>query len=248
MAFVDVKPTAALPRYQTASGAIVKVDALGYDLTHPWFHSFRVRVEAPYAGTAPSLRDRAFQIGPVGTIAMHAHHLLKGSIEEEFSALGGQLVIGRNAEGLGIGGWRGRWHEMYLWLNIPNMAARDVLAYFDRLTLVDSPLGLRVHTGKTPKETIYAEEVIKHVPDTATLTIHAGGSAAETVPTWSGAKVRSGEVWRREVPTDGGGTRQMFMHANHSAVTVVNEASAGDPDATRLRFLDALTSVSWTKP
>ncbi len=242
---VDVTPTPALPRYQTASGAIVNVDAPGYDLTHPWFHSFRIRVEAPYAGTAPTLRERAFQIGPVGTIVMHAQHILKGAVEEEFSALGGTMVIARNAEGLGIAGWRGRWHEMYMWLNVPKMTARDVLGRYDRLTLLDSPLGLRVRTGTVPKETVYAEEVVKHVPNTATMTIHAGRSSTEVLPTWSGAKVRSGEVWRREVSTDGG-TRNVFMHANRSAVTVLDEAAAGDADSIRLRFLDAITSVSWT--
>ncbi|MQA25908.1 MAG: hypothetical protein GEU94_10610 [Micromonosporaceae bacterium] len=239
--------TDALPRFQTASGAIVAINAPGYDLSQPWFHSFHVKVEAPYGASAPSVRNRAFQVAPVGTVDTFVEYDLRGKIVEELSALGGRLLIARNHEGRGIAAWRGRWHEVYIWLNEPGFTAREVLDQYDRLAFADSPLGVRVRTSQSPKETIYREEVGKSVPNVAHLTIVDGGQALELLPKWSGAKVRSGEVWQKQAPASDGGLRKLFVHASSSAVTVLDDIDPSDPDSKRLGFLDGLVSLTWTR-
>lgn len=237
----------ALPKFKTASGAVVEIDAPGYDLSEQWFHAFRVKVDGPYAETGPLPRTRAFQVGPVGTVEGFAQNVLGGEVVEQLSALGGTLVIARNPEDFGIAAWRGRWHDVFVWLNEPGITARQVLSMYDRLEFVDGPLGVLVQTGASPNETIYREEVIKSVPNVGPLEIIEASMAVDLVPNWSGAKVRSGEVWQLESTSGDGGTRRTFVHASFTAVTVLDAERVSNPDENRLRFLDELVSLTWTR-
>jgi hypothetical protein len=239
---------AALPKYQTASGAIVTIDAPGHDLSMPWYSSFRLRTERPYQYGPAGPRNRAFQVAPVGTMANHAHYVVRGKFTEELTLAGGFfLVVRSDADGRGLTGWQGRWHEVYTFQNTPGWTTADALRQFQGLTFQDTPLGVRVRPADVPPETMYAEEVTKPVPAVGFLTIVAGGEGASLLPNWAGARTRSGgEVWRKHVASDGTG-RVVLLHASPTAVTAVYaEPGEKDIEEPRLRFLDALTNISWS--
>lgn len=241
--------TDALPRYQSASGAIITIDAPGYDLSQPWFSSFRLRLEPPYTAGGELLRNRAFQVGPVGIVELHTEYILKGEIVDRLSFAGGSLVVARShVDERGLAAWQGRWHAVYAWLNTPGTTVSTVIGLFDRLEFVDSPAGVVVRTGSVPAETLYAEQVTKHIPGAGLLSITPAQDAMSLIPTWSGARVRSGEVWQKTVPT-ATGTARWFLHASPTAVTVVerepNELADSVQDTQRLTFLDQLAGLSW---
>lgn len=235
------------PRFVTVSGDTVRVEAPGYDLTKPWFGSFRLRVRPPYPRGAPGLQNRGLMVGPVGSTGLLIERLLRGRVTEELSAQGGRILIARgDFEDRGLVVWRGRWHEVYGWANEPGTSSGQMLRLFDRLTLADSPEGLRVHLDPVPAETIHFEEVVKRVPDVGILHIRRGAEAAELVPEWSGTPVPSGEVWQQRGTVQGGQAVRLYVHASRTAVTTLApDRQAGVPDGRRLRFLQALTEISW---
>jgi len=239
----------ALPQFGPPDSGIVTIRAAGYDLTQPWFASVKIRVERPYA--SPTLINRGLLIGPVGTVEGHVRQLLKGRFTERLSGRGGQFLVGRSdVDGHGLVAWQGRWNEVYGWVNQPDVPTSQMLRLFDRLTFRDSRLGVRVVTRAIPKETLYAIEITKHVPGVGFLFIHKGNDAAELLPRWSGARVRSGEVWRKNVALPGNAGEEVLVHASSSAVTVLYSeqpvpAASASRDTVRLDFLDQLEELSW---
>lgn len=245
---VDGKPwnTPSGPEFRTPGGGHITIDAPGHDLTQPWFASFRIRVERPYVG--PGLHHRGLLTGPRGTVEGHVHYLLKGRIVERLSArFGGEYLIARSdVDERALGAWQGPFHEVYGWVNEPTTNGAEVLRMFDRLTFVDEPAGVRVRTQPIPRETLYAEQVSKHVPGVGFLGIYRGADAVDLVPAWSGAKVPTGEVWRQVADTPGGSGRAAFVHASRSTVSVLEaDPHTLDDDAARLRFLESLAGISW---
>jgi hypothetical protein len=125
-------------------------------------------------------------------------------------------------------------------MNVGGFTTGDILALYDRLSFDDSPMGVRVSTAKVPRESIHAEAVTKRIPGVAMLDITRGADSAGLIPKWSGARTRSGEVWRREA-----GLNSVLVHASATAVTVVQPDLEDSGESERLTFLDAVTEISW---
>lgn len=237
------------PQFVTPSGGRITIDAPGYDLTQPWFASFRIRVERPYLGSLHGLHNRGLMTGPRGTVEGHVHYLLKGTVTERLSArFGGEFLIARSeVDERALGAWQGPFHEVYGWVNEPTANGAEILRMFDRLTFLDEPDGVRVRTQPIPRETLYGELVDKHVPGVGFLGIYRGPDAAGLVPGWAGAKVGTGEVWRQTVDTPGGSSKPAFVHASRTTVSVLEaDPLSPDDEAGRLRFLESLVEISWT--
>jgi hypothetical protein len=232
----------ALPRFRTASGGIVTIEAPGHDLGDPWFSAFRVVLERPYAGVPAGSQLRNFETAPAGNIEELLARVRPGLVVEELSLQGGRLLIGRvDEDGQYVAGWTGRWHEVRTWLPPTDKPAHEALRSFDGLRFHDSPLGVRVELAPVPAARIEAEDVIKMVPGVGILNILRADSAAGLVPAWSGARVRSGEVWRK---TDESTSEQLLLHVSVTAVSVLyGETPLGN---AQLNFLDQLVDLSWT--
>jgi hypothetical protein len=228
---------------RTPDGGMVTVEAPGYDLTEPWFVAFRTRPKDGYRVKGPMELRRAFQIGPRGTADSHAQTLLEATVRDRFSFHGGVLWIA-TAGDAGIAAWSGQWHDLYAFLSGPQQDATSVLDYFSGLTLVDEQLGLRVDANH-PGEELHAVALAKYVPETGALQITRAAESAALVPQWAGARVPTGEVWRRASPTGTEQAEELLIHATETAVTVVTPDSDSAVDR-RLPFLQNLTRVTWS--
>jgi len=234
----------ALPRFRTASGGLISIDVPGYDLGDPWFSSFRVVLDRPYSGLPTEPELRGFEIAPAGNLEPLLAEVRPGRVIEELSAQGGLLRIGRvDEDGQHVAAWTGRWHEVRAWMPPSDTPARQALAHFEGLRFHDSPLGVRVEPFAVPAARIEAEDVIKLVPGIGFLNIMRADNAAGLVPAWSGARVRSGEVWRK---TDSETNVPLLLHASVTAVTVIHGQSPAGPTSAQLDFLDRLIDLSWT--
>jgi len=237
----------ALPRYRTAGGAIVSIEAPGFDLSQPWFSEFRLRAERPYVQGPSGPLHRAFQVGPLGTMANHAHHVIKGQFTDVLSFSGGSVLVARSdVDGRGLAGWQGRWHEVYLFQNSSGWSVSDVLRQFQGLEISDEPMGASVKSVGIPPETMYGERVHKQVPGVGVISIVSGADGVTLLPSWAGARTPSGgEVWRKHVRADETG-RTVLMHASRSAITAVYaEPGEKEIETPRLAFLDAVVDVQW---
>jgi hypothetical protein len=239
----------APPRFLTPGGGTITIDAPGYDLGELWSCTFEVRVERPYAGTAAGLQMRHLQVAPVGNADFLISRLLRGRVVQEVAAQGGRILIARSdVDDRALVVWRGQWHEVFDWVNEPGASGAQLLRRLERLTFVDSPLGVRVLTGKVPVETVEAEQVRKRIPGVGFLHILDGASGAMLVPTWSGARVPTGEVWRKDLLGSDGTPKSLLVHVSPTTVTTL----AGDIDdelseGPRLQFLSVLRQITWTK-
>lgn len=238
--------TAVTSQFRVPTGQLVTLAVEGYDISLPWSSSVRIRVERPYLGSQPGLVNRGLIIGTVGTIDMHVHYLLRGQVVERLATTGGEFVLARSdVEEKGLIAWRGPWHEVYGWINEPGRTTRQALSLFDRLTFHDDPLGVVISPQRIPRETLFAVTARKHIPGVGYLHVHRGSDAAELVPRWHGAQVRSGEVWRKTNPDTGGAPSMMLVHGSATAVSVLHAERAGDDPLARLRFLEALHALDW---
>ncbi|GIM81773.1 hypothetical protein [Salinispora arenicola] len=238
-----IKPD-ALPRFLTASGAVIAISATGYDLGEPWLGAFRVRTEREYPGTSPDLQERRFQVAPLGNSGPIIDRVLKGRVTDEVSVHGGRFIVARSSVDEGVlMAWQGRWHEVFDFVNDSSITLAQAWRRFDRMTFHDSPLGVRVEVGKIPAERIYDEQVHKPVPGVGYLAILPPVDAAGLVPKWRGATVRSGEVWRKEA-VEGG--RPILVHASLQAVTLLYPEGSARDETPRLTFLDQVQSITWS--
>ncbi|RQX03909.1 hypothetical protein DLJ58_29050 [Micromonospora arida] len=235
-----------MPRFQTASGAVVTIDAPGYDLGHPWLGAFRVQVARQYAATAPGLQERFFQVAPVGNCGPIIERDLRGRVTDELSFAGGRFIVARSAvDDRVLMAWQGQWHEVFDFVNDGAISLAHALGRFDRLTFTDSPLGVRVGVGSVPKESISAERVYKRIPGVGDITIIPAVNATELVPRWRGATTRSGETWRKNVDTSEGGSGSVLLHASAAAFTVLQPDVPGEVGDRQLAFLDELVKIAW---
>lgn len=239
----------APPRFLTPSGGTVTIDAPGYDLGDIWSCTFEVRVERPYAGTAAGLQMRRLQVAPVCNADFLISRLLKGRVVQEVAAQGGRVLIARSdVDQRALVVWRGQWHEVFDWINEPGASGAQILRRLERLSFVDSPVGVRVSTGQVPAETINAEQVRKRIPGVGFLHILNGVEGASLVPNWSGARVRTGEVWRKELLDSDSAPQSVFVHVSGTTVTTLSGDMGADADeGPRLRFLGDLRQLTWQK-
>ena len=87
--------------------------------------------------------------------------------------------------------------------------------------------------------------VTKHVPSVGFCEFTKATDAATALPQWSGAKVRSGEVWSQALPKEAVGDAKVLVHASPEVVTVVHPRGSGGMTAA-LQFAEGLASVRWS--
>ena len=208
-------------------------------LEEPWFIEARVRFSGNAA--ASEIGGRAFETGPVGTVDGHVAVLLEGSYVAEYPAQGGTFLLAQRADrSAGLVAWQGRWHEAYAWVNEPNASHAKMLASFEGMTFADGPAGLRV--GLAAGETYQKVTVTKHIPGIGFLKATQAAAAATSLPTWSGLKVRSGEVWRQVSDADTDVT-PVLVCAAPTAVVALHPRGGTEDEG--LSFLTGLSSITW---
>ena len=209
-------------------------------LDQPWFTECRVR----YSGTpeAGSVGGRAFETGPVGTVDGHVAVMLTGSYVAEYPAQGGTFLLAANADrSLGLVAWQGRWHEAYCWVNEPDATHLQMLSHLDDLTFTDTPAGLRV--GLPPGHAYQRITATKHVPQIGFLQITQAATEAAALPSWSGRRVRAGEVWRQITDAKDADPTSVLVCASASAVVSLHPR--GGTEDAGLDFLTGLGSLHW---
>lgn len=240
----------ASPRFLTPDGQLVTIDAPGYDLRDPWFASIRIRTQRPYAGLPTGLELRELHLAPAGNYDRVIEHVLHGHVVERIEAQGGHFLIAHSkTDDRGLALWRGRWHEAATWLPaVASLPRSSALRYFDRLVFTDSPLGLKVQTRSPSSEHVEIIEVSKRIPEVGFLDIKKAESAVGLVPKWAGARVRTGEVWRKETfATLDGVASHVLVHATPTTVTVLTgEGKDKHLEVSRLDFLDSLIELNWS--
>jgi hypothetical protein len=232
------------PRFTLPDGSVLQVSGGTASLDEPWFAECRIGASALSHSSGGS-GFRAFQTGPLGTIDGHVLHLLQGQFVAEYSATGGRYLIASAPDGsAGLVAWRGRWHEAYCWVNDANASHETALGNLEGLAFLDTPSGLRAQLTN-PAEEYLRITAVKHVPAVGFLEFTRTADSGQALPRWSGAKVRSGEVWKQKTPPEAGGLGYVLVHASPEVVTVLNPREGGD-EARGLQFLAGLASVSWS--
>lgn len=225
-------------RYQVATGAVVTATARQGDLTGPWFGSFWLRGSRVY---------RAFEAAPVGAFEAHLEQTLRGKLVERLAVQGGELLLGHDPENsTSLAAWRGRWHDLYTWISGPLPDARKLAGIYADLAITDGPSGATARPRLPSQVKQYGIEAKTWIPGIAFLTVLDGADAVDLVPAWAGARVRSGEVWRKTVDGgDGGRGRELYVHASSTAVTLALPDRPDDPDAGQ-RVLDFVADLDVT--
>ena len=211
-------------------------------LTEPWFTESRIRLAASPA--ASSVGVRAFETGPVGTVDGHVAILLAGQYVAEYAGQGGTFLLAQNSNNsTGLVAWQGPWHEAYCWVNVPNSTHGQMLEALAGLSFTDTPAGLLVRPRDT--EAYQRITATKHIPGVGFAKITQTARVAQELPTWSGRKVRAGEVWRQEVAADVAGKHPAaIVCASPSAVVTIDPRDGGTED-TAFAFLAALGAATW---
>jgi hypothetical protein len=227
----------------TPDGRRLTLEAEGYDLSEPWFVAFRTRPKDGYTASDRATLQRAFQIGPTGTALSHATVLLEAEVRERFRMHGGEVLLAVGPDDAGIAAWTGPWHDLYAFVYGDQRESAAVAWYFDRLAVRDDPEGLRVRPTH-PGEEIHAVTLSTSVPSAGHLEVTDARESAALLPRWSGARVRSGEVWRRKAADGPDPSEQVVVHASETAVTVLYQDHEAARDG-RLQFLEALVALRW---
>ncbi len=232
--------------HRSATGASVTLAAEGYDLTQPWFVDFRI-MRHDAAQNGGGLLHRALQIAPWGNTSRMAAALLNGPVVERLRAGDGTYLIARgDGHDHRIVAWQGHWHEVFAWVNGGDQTVEQDLSIFDGLSLSDSPAGLTVTPPTIPRETLLAEELSKHVPGVGMLQILPGASGRSLLPSWTGASVRVGEVWRKRLGRDGGERSALILGTRSSVAIIMPEHDHDGDLSNRLRFVERVTELQWT--
>lgn len=229
-------------RLVAPDGSVLNLIHQDNPLSEPWFTESRIRL-----ATSPAVGEvgiRAFETGPVGTVDGHVAVILDGDYVGEYAAQGGTYLLAQNADrSLGLVAWRGRWHEAYCWVNIPEATHSQMLQLLDGLTFTDTPAGLRVRPA--PGESYQRITATKHVPGVGMASIVRTPQVARELPLWSGLKIRVGEVWRQRTEADiPGAELSSLVCATLTAVISLHPRDGGD-EATALAFLSRMYKVSW---
>ena len=243
--------TEPVSKYLTAEGSIVTIEDHGHDLSSPWDSSVRIRTKRPYGGVPDGLQLRELHIARRGNYDYVIEHVIGAPDVEVVDAQGGQYLIARSSisEEQGLALWRGDWHEIATWMPESSMPSSEALRYFADLDFADSELGLRVVARDPAVHSVETREVSKRVPGVGFLDIYPPSEGVNWVPSWAGARVASGEVWRKDQgPDDEGRPTELLVLANASAVALLTgDLNRKHEVDSRVRFLDSVRKVSWTQ-
>ena len=229
-------------RLVAPDGSTLTINHPSDRLIEPWFTDCRVKLAGSPAASSVGLR--AFETGPVGTVDGHVAILLSGQYVAEYAGQGGTFLVAQNADNsMGLVAWQGRWHEAYGWVNVPNATHAQALETLADLSFTDTPAGLLVRPRDT--EVYQRITVTKHIRGIGYARITQTARVANELPTWSGHRVRVGEVWRQEVAAEVGGRHPAALVCATPTAVITVDARDGGTEDTALEFLTALTAVTW---
>ena len=192
-----------------------------------------------------------FQTGPVGTVDRLIVGLLQGDYVAEYSSQGGSILLAQRAPDApddgspGLVAWRGRWHEAYAWVNVPDAPQSVYLERLAGLTFEDTPEGLLVRLTRADAR-FERLTVTKHVPGAGLLTFVPAQHAPGQLPQWQGARVRSGELWKQSLPEEAVGPGAVVLvHLCGDAVTTLHPQRPKDAELG-LSLLERVRAISWS--
>lgn len=235
-------------RFKAPDGGTLTLRAPGYDVTQPWSATVQIRTQRPYAGTPDGMQLREFHVARAGNYDLVIRRLLAGRWNHKVEAQGGHFMIaGSEDDDRGLALWRGPWHEVATWLVDPISPPSKAILRFAGLRFNDQPDGLTIEPALPGVETVEVIDVRKHIPTVGFLAIMPPQVSMQLVPSWSGAPLPTGEVWRQELSQPDEPLDVVLVHATPTTVALLhgkgNDRGREEP---RLAFLEKLTELTWT--
>lgn len=239
-------------RFRTANGRVATLEVPGFDVSGRWDSTIRVAPAKPDGKNPDEAYMREYHLAQRGNADYIIDHLLDAEVKQVLQAQGGQFLIAisrRDLQGLAL--WRGKWHEIATFL-LPSQrgAGTAPLDAFKGLKFSDSPEGLVVTPPAASGMEVSVLDVCTNVPGVGEIELKPADKALWMIPTWSGAKVRAGEVWKidatQEFDTDA--HRNLFLASTSAVITVTPDDTTSTDLRRPLSFLESVATVSWTAP
>ncbi|MCZ3389982.1 MAG: hypothetical protein LH645_12915 [Actinomycetia bacterium] len=207
--------------------------------------SSRAYVVAPLDGRAPDAeRIRDYHITRLGNCDYILNTMYKTYVAQEVKMSGGTLTmhVNEHPSGQGFVVWRGLEHEVSSYM--PPALARNaefVFGYFSGLHFEEEAAGVLITSPETGVEVGF-REATTYVRDVGLVDVRSPSEGLALVPSWQGAQVRAGEVWKashegEEVAPD------QFILASDTAIMIVSPEMESGLEPT-VRFLESIDRVS----
>lgn len=194
---------------------------------------------------------REVHIAPRGNADYIITELLDAEVTQVLEAQGGRFLVAESTrddlQGLAL--WRGRWHEVSTYLlSAQEGPGADPLEAFDGLRFQDSEDG--VVASALPHLRVSVVDVATNVDGVGDIAVAHASDALQFVPSWAGASVQAGEVWRVDTTMEEDTHAQHgFLLAGHTAVLTLTPDEPHDrAQAGPLRFLESVRSLTWSQP
>lgn len=237
--------------FRTPSGEVVRLSGRTADLSEPWFCWVELVPDGASASPRGTGERRGFMVGPRSVVDA-AVPMMNGAVRERVAYAGGTFVVVDGPEQC-LGAWTGPWHAVYGWFDL-KATTSALLGHFSGLSLTDTREGVRIRAAA---ERFGRTLVIKQIPGVGLVQMMKGAEAVSLLPSWSGARVAAGEVWRKAAADPDDHIHEHYVLASPSAVAIVHTApahlrfeptsaqAAVDEDRLALGFLTDLDELSW---
>lgn len=223
-----------------ADNSRIEIAVDDFEFADPWDST--VFITMPLDGRSPdALRRRELHIAHRGNYDDVIAELDAEIFHRLHSQRGQFLAAAPRGSGAGVALWRGPHHEVAV--PIPNnTGARDPAAALRPLMGLDfddSPEGLRITPQPRLNATLTVQDSYNYVTGVGEVGVHPASGALGSVPTWSGAKVPEGEIWRmdEEGDEDADEPRQFLLFAGKAAIMTItpDPPDPREPADTRSR-------------
>lgn len=237
-------------RFVGADGSVFEFLPGSYAFEGPW--SAVVRVERPLDGRSPdAMRTNELHVARRGNYDYVMLELFKGEVRQRLSAQGGEFIVSRSSEDIDqcVAVWRGPFHEIATYgPNRPDADVSTIIGPLLGLTFQDSADGLVVTPQSGASATVSVMGVFNSVLGVGAVEVKSAAEGIGAVPTWSGAKVPAGELWKVEETEDSGDAHLLL--ATRSAVVAISPGRAVTGTSSldeAVAFAEAVESVSVAK-
>jgi hypothetical protein len=231
--------------YTSLDGGVISISlgSLDADLTEPWSGSIRF-LEAK--------QQFGLQTGPRRTVddivmdhpdfRFHESYQYQdgtlrigwASKRDEYAA---ELAGGSAAHRVWAAAWEGERFSLFTYFRDLIEARPNMFAWFDPLSIVESPTGISVWPAPGHLVELFASEVTKEIPGLGTLEIRSRRDAISLAPAWDGTSVAGGELYFEDEPPH-------FLLVGTSAVTVIQPRDEDPSNSERMTMLEDLR-VDW---
>jgi hypothetical protein len=225
--------------YLQADRSRIDIEVDDYELIDPWDST--VFVTMPLDGRSPdALRRRELHITHRGNYDDVIADLGAEIFHRLQSQRGQFLAAAPRGRGAGVALWRGRHHEVAV--PIPsNAGARDPAAALRPLMGLDfddRADGLTITPHPRLNATLSVLDAYNYVPGVGEIGVLAATEGLGNVPSWAGARVPEGEIWRidqTDDQSDPGGPFLLFASRTAIMTITPEPPDPRDPAATRRR-------------